>query len=221
MNAPPDTSFNRAYVGTRHDIVALVPPSVRRVLDVGCATGALGRFLKERHGADVYGAEFDPAMAKEAESHLSKVWNVDLNRTGLDSLTHTDSYDLIVFGDVLEHLIDPWAILRQAAELLDKDGSIIASFPNIGHYTTLFHLLFMRRWPYRNRGIHDRTHLRFFTRKNLLDLYTQAGLRIVQEKRNLRLWESGSSVDFMAAILDFWPFRSFVTFQYVHRLQKV
>ena len=103
--------------------------------------------------------------------------------------------------------------------LLNANGTIVTSFPNVGHFSTLLSLLVFRRWPYRDRGIHDRTHLRFFTRKNLLELYAAAGLSVVEEQRKLRLIESPSALNRYAGWLDFFPFRSYLTFQYLHVLK--
>ncbi len=215
-----DTIFNRSYTGLRTDLLALVADKPGRVLDLGCATGEMGRYLTDKYGAQVWGVEYDGAMAEVARGKLKEVWQADLNKDGLGDFPHSGSYDLIICGDVLEHLVDPWQVLRDAAGLLRPGGHIIASLPNIGHFTTLLHLAFLREWPYRRRGIHDRTHLRFFTRRNLMQLYGQAGLRVAAEKRNLRLWESGSPIDGLAKLMDFPPMRSFVTFQYIHRLLK-
>ncbi|HKP98312.1 MAG TPA: class I SAM-dependent methyltransferase [Fibrobacteria bacterium] len=214
------TAFNRSYTGLRADILSLVPAKPRRVLDLGCATGEMGRYLADTFGAEVWGVEYDGAMAQVARPKLRDVWRADLNKDSLSAFPHGEAYDLIVCGDVLEHLVDPWRVLRDAAGLLRSGGHIVASLPNIGHFTTLMHLALLREWPYRDRGIHDRTHLRFFTRRNLIQLYRQAGLEVEAEKRNLRLWESGSPVDGLARLADFPPFRSFVTFQYIHRLRK-
>lgn len=210
--------FNPSYTGVRSDVLDLVDGTPARVLDVGCATGASGSFLAQRHGSQVTGVELDPDMAQVARERLHAVHVADLNKTSLAALLGGERFDLIVFGDVLEHLVDPWAALADARALLSEGGSIIASLPNVGHYSTLLSLLFMRRWPYRERGIHDRTHLRFFTRKNLLELYASAGLSVLREQRKLRLLEAPSPLNRLAKAFDFPPFRSYFTFQYIHRL---
>ena len=212
--------FNPAYIGLRKDILSLISGRPRTVLDVGCAAGALGGYLSARFGSRVFWVEYSPEMAESARAKLEAVWCGDLNTRTLKSFPHEVRYDLIVCGDVLEHLVDPWGALREMTDLLEDGGSLVVSLPNIGHYTTLMSLFWRRKWPYRSRGIHDRTHLRFFTRRNLLELYAQAGLVPVREKRQLRFWESGSPIDRAAVLLDFFPFRSFLTFQYLHVLRK-
>lgn len=214
------SSFNPAYVGARIDLLALVDTPPSTVLDVGCATGASGELLRDRHGSRVTGIELDPRMAEVARQRLFAVHVADLNQSSISEVVGSERYDLILLGDVLEHLIDPWGTLAQAQRLLSPGGRIIASLPNVAHYSTIVSLMFFRRWPYRDRGIHDRTHLRFFTRKNLVDLYAGAGLSIAREHRKLRLLEAPSPINAMARWLDFQPFRTYLTFQYIHLLGR-
>jgi 2-polyprenyl-3-methyl-5-hydroxy-6-metoxy-1,4-benzoquinol methylase len=214
----PD-GFNRSYVGRRKDLLALVAGKPARVLEIGCALGATGGYLKEQHGCTVVGVEIDARMAEVARGHLDQVLVGDLNRSSLTDLVGDQRFDLIFFGDVLEHLIDPWSTLAAARSLLTAEGRIVASLPNINHVTTLASLIFLRRWPYRDRGLHDRTHLRFFTRKNLVELYESAGLEIEAESRNLRIIDPVASVNVVAKLFDFPPFRSYFTYQYLHRLR--
>lgn len=211
---------NPAYTGLRRDILSLVPPDPKSILDVGCAQGIMGAHLLKRFpGSRVCGVEADPDLASVARARLSRVWETDLNAHSLGELKDAGTFDLILFGDVLEHLIHPDAQLRAARELLSPEGLIITSLPNVMHYSTLLHLILLQKWPYRSRGIHDRTHLRFFTRRNLKDLFRHAGLKPIREKRNLRLWESGCALDPLSRLLDFWPFRPYFTFQYLHLLK--
>jgi 2-polyprenyl-3-methyl-5-hydroxy-6-metoxy-1,4-benzoquinol methylase len=215
---PAIPAFNPAYTGLREDVLGLIDRAPQAVLDVGCATGATGDYLRVRYGSKVTGIEIDAAMAESAKSKLFAVHVADLNRTSLRAIVPTERYDLILFGDLLEHLVDPWSTLSEARAMLNEGGIILTSLPNVAHYSTLLSLLMFRRWPYRDRGIHDRTHLRFFTRKNLLELYEQAGLSILCERRKLRLLEAPSPLNVAAKWLDFPPFRAYFTFQYIHLL---
>jgi SAM-dependent methyltransferase len=161
------------YVQARPEVAALVPPTCRRVLDVGCGTGQLGRLLKER-GHHVTGVELVPEAAAEASQWLDCVATADIE-TGLPFAS--ESFDAIVFADLLEHLIDPWRVLREATTLLAPGGVIVASVPNVQNLDVLRRLL-RGRWDYRERGILDRGHLRFFTLETIRDLFTQSGLTI-------------------------------------------
>lgn len=219
--APEADSFNRSYIGRRQDLLALVRQAPSRVLEVGCALGATGGYLKARHGCEVVGVEIDERMAELARAHLDRVHVGDLNRTTLIELLGPEPFDLIFLGDVLEHLVDPWTTLAHARSLLTDSGRIVASLPNVSHVSTLASLLFTQRWPYRDRGLHDRTHLRFFTRKNLVELYAQAGLVIEEEQRNLRLIDPVASINRLAKLFDFPPLRGYFTYQYLHRLRAL
>jgi 2-polyprenyl-3-methyl-5-hydroxy-6-metoxy-1,4-benzoquinol methylase len=153
----------------------LVGPN-RRVLDVGCATGFLGKALAAQ-GCAVIGVEFDPQAAAEARALLDEVVEADLNVTALADLFPGRQFDVIVFGDVLEHLLDPDAVLRSAVELLAAGGAVVISIPNVAHGSLRLALL-QGRWDYLETGLLDRTHLRFFTRESVLLMVAGAGLHI-------------------------------------------
>ena len=124
-------------------------------------------------------------------------------------------FDCIVFADVLEHLQNPWKVLKETTELLRENGVVISSIPNIRHYSTLISLAIKGIWPYRERGIHDETHLRFFTLKNIKRLFKEANLELTEIERNYRLIESGSKFDALAKYLALPFIRAFLTFQYL------
>jgi 2-polyprenyl-3-methyl-5-hydroxy-6-metoxy-1,4-benzoquinol methylase len=204
-------------VGERPDVLSLVRPGIETLLDCGCSTGTFGLSVKNRFGAvRVTGIEYDPAMADRAQKVLDKVCVADLNATRLQSLLPGETFDCIVTADVLEHLIDPWGLLRDAVTLLNPGGRILTSIPNVRHISTIVSLVFRGRWPYRKRGIHDVTHLRFFTRTNIVEMLEGAGLRIVRERRNLRIVERPSGKNKLAKLLDLPGLRPFYTFQYLH-----
>jgi 2-polyprenyl-3-methyl-5-hydroxy-6-metoxy-1,4-benzoquinol methylase len=147
----------------------------RRLLDVGAADGLLGRHLTAR-GWKVTGIEADPAMAAAGAAHCERMLVADLNR-GLPTLD--GDFDAIVCGDVLEHLADPAAVLRALVGALAGDGEVTVSVPNVAHLWMRLSLL-AGRFDYAERGILDRTHLRFFTRRTLDALLAGAGLRAVR-----------------------------------------
>lgn len=162
------------YAQARPEVAALIPPECRRVLEVGCGGGELGRSLRAR-GHRVTGIELVPEMAERARRWLHHVETADVELDGFPFPPH--SFDAIVFADVLEHLIDPWRVLREAVDVLTEDGAIVASIPNVQNLDVLRRLL-RGRWDYRERGILDRGHLRFFTLHTLHALFAQAGLTL-------------------------------------------
>lgn len=215
--AAEEEGFNPSYVGPRPDLVALLPRSCRSVLDLGCAVGAVGLALKARQpGVRVVGIELDPAMAAVARERIDRVVVGDLGAPDALSSLADERFDGVVAGDILEHLTDPWSVLRALAPLLRPGATIVASLPNIGFWDTWWNVMIRRRWPYRPRGIHDATHLRFFARRNVEHLFVQAGFEIVSLDRTYRLVESGSRRDRYARHLAAVPgLRELLTFQFL------
>jgi SAM-dependent methyltransferase len=162
------------YAQARPEVADLVPPDCRRVLDVGCGAGELGRLLKAR-GCYVAGVELVPEAAEQARRVLDRVEAADVEADGFPF--PPGSFDAVVFADVLEHLIDPWRVLREAARLLAEGGRVVASIPNVQNLDVLRRLL-SGRWEYRERGLLDRGHLRFFTLRTIRGLFAQAGLAL-------------------------------------------
>jgi len=148
----------------------------KRVLDVGCATGFLGEALAAQ-GCTVTGVESDPQAALKARAHLDEVVEADLNATAIADLFPGREFDAIVFGDVLEHLMDPDAVLGSAVKLLAAGGIVVMSIPNVAHGSLRLALL-QGRWDYRETGLLDRTHRRFFTREAVARMVAEAGLHI-------------------------------------------
>jgi len=147
------------------------------VLDVGCWNGTLGRALIHGAGAVVDGIERDAEQAESARANGYRVVDVcDLNMGIPEAARRT--YDFILFGDVLEHLINPEVVLAELSRRLDANGCVMVSLPNIAFFgNRLTHLL--GRWDYKDYGILDRTHLRFFTRRTMIQLVESAGLRVM------------------------------------------
>lgn len=162
----------------RPEVQPFVPPSARRVLEVGCHAGAFGSALKARPGvSEVWGVEPNAAPAAVAAGRLDRV----LNQAYDAACTLPAHYfDAVVFNDVLEHIVDPWAALRLARDHLAPGGVVVASIPNLLHQHNLQHLLLERDFRYEDNGIRDRTHLRFFTRRSMLRMFDDSGLRVTQ-----------------------------------------
>jgi len=145
----------------------------RRVLDVGAADGIVSRRLTER-GWRVTGIEGDPALAQAGAPHCERMITANLNREIPDM---AGPFDAIVYGDVLEHLIDPLRVLVELDRALGPEGFVVISVPNIAHFYIRL-LLLLGRFDYIDRGILDDSHLRFFTARSLRALIADAGLTI-------------------------------------------
>jgi 2-polyprenyl-3-methyl-5-hydroxy-6-metoxy-1,4-benzoquinol methylase len=149
-----------------------------RVLEVGCATGFMAEHLARELGCRVTGVEQDPDAARVAAGRCERLVVGDIEQPEVIAQC-AGEYDVIVFADVLEHLRDPESVLRTLARFLAPDGRILASIPNVAHWSIRWRLL-VGRWEYEDRGILDRTHLRFFTRRSALALFGRAGLAVTR-----------------------------------------
>lgn len=168
-----DISVDLGHPGTSHRYMVELVGSNKTVLDVGCATGYLAQTLNA-FGNTVSGVEYDSEAAKAAEQHMVRVDVADLDTADLVEIADGRTFDVVVFGDVLEHLRDPIPTLRQSRHLLNPGGYVVISIPNISHGDVRISLL-MGRFQYRNLGLLDNTHLRFFTRATLTELLADAG----------------------------------------------
>jgi O-antigen biosynthesis protein len=148
----------------------------QKILEFGCSTGFLSRHLVER-GCKVTGVEIEAEAAEKARQWCDQVFVADLNKPDwADGFSR--NYDTILFGDVLEHLVDPTRVLRQAAELLLPDGRVVISLPNIAYWKIRASLL-MGKFEYTSVGILDVTHLRFFTPATARRLIEESGYRLI------------------------------------------
>ena len=217
-----------AYTTPRPDICAMVPGSARRILDVGCSTGALGRSMKQaRSDRAVYGIERDPLLAGEARSVLDGVIEADLSVWNWSAPFDGGQFDCIVFADVLEHLAEPERILTSALPFLSDDGVIVVSVPNIRHVSAIAAITWGGRFPRRDRGIFDSTHLRWFTIADIRALIAACGYRVDAEQFSLRWGDRGGGrwnrvLARLPGAVKSWGFvREFLTYQVCIRAEPV
>lgn len=160
----------------RIEIAPLLPRFASRVLEIGCGSGQTLEWLRRegRCGHSV-GIELTEFAAKEAETRVDEVFCLDIE---LESPPPSmGRFDLVLMLDVIEHLRDPWAALRRVvSDLAEPNALFIVSVPNAQNYTLVLPLL-RGRFEYTERGVLDRTHLRFFTKSSTEDLLRSAGLQ--------------------------------------------
>jgi trans-aconitate methyltransferase len=199
---------NDYYSNSRKELFVLLPANLHaeNALDVGCGTGVAGRYLKDHYAVEnVVGLEKMPEIAARAAGQLDRVIVMDAESPDLPF--QPDQFDLIVMADVLEHMVDPWKALERYRVFLKPEGLMLLSIPNIQHWRTVS-LLLMGQWNYTASGILDRTHLRFFTRKSVMDLIASARLRVVRIKANMGV--KGKIVNFFTLGI----LKNFVTFHF-------
>lgn len=211
--------MNPSYTGPRKDILSLVPFTAQSILDVGCSNGALGAGLKARQDCQILGVELDPKMAEVAQDVLDEVYVGPAE--DFFKQTEQSGYDAIIFADVLEHLYDPWSVVDKASEMLAEGGVIIASLPNIRHISTVCNLFFRGIWPYKDRGLHDRTHLRFFTRRSILSLFQDHRCKVIKWKINYRITDEAFALNPAAKLFAVPGLKHFLAYQYLVVVQKV
>lgn len=148
-----------------------------RVLDIGCDTGRFGEILTEKKHCLVDGIEPCSAAADSARKRLNQVFNCSISDDILSEIV--DLYDCVLFLDVLEHLVDPWSSLRFAKNCLRPGGKLCVVVPNVAHISIIRRLL-MGEFEYTQHGTMDRTHLRWFTRKSLGNLFVETGFSNVK-----------------------------------------
>jgi len=158
------------------EMIASLAPEGARVLDVGCGCGELMQLLKHDRLVSVVGLEPDPIRFQEAREKGCDVHCCTIEECEIDLL---GQFDVVVFADVLEHLIDPGDALKKSLKLLKPQGFVIASIPNITHWSVRLNLL-LGKWEYRPVGIMDVTHLRWFDRKGAERLFLKTGFNVVQ-----------------------------------------
>ena len=209
-----------SYENARPEIQRLVPTDARRILDLGCSSGALGAALKDRGPCEVVGIELDPVYAAEAEGRLDRVVRGDLDvlASSDEALDDLGRFDCLVCGDVLEHLRDPWLVLARFARVLEPGGTVVVSVPNIRYWETFWQLAVRGTWPKRSQGIFDRTHLRWFTLRDAWNLVGDSGFEVEQLVPIGRMRPEGPHDTRVArALTRVRPLRPFVAYQVVVR----
>ena len=152
----------------------------KSVLEIGCGPGSITKILAGKSGCKVIGLELDQDAIEKVAPYCVKVMQADLNSSEWPRLLdNSEKFDVVVAADVLEHLYDPWASLQRMVPLIKPDGCIVISLPHVGH-AAVMSCMFNGDFEYRNWGLLDRTHIRFFCLKNIEDLFAQANLKITE-----------------------------------------
>jgi SAM-dependent methyltransferase len=166
------------YDWVNENLLDLIPRDARLVVEIGCAGGAMGhRYKLANPQARYIGVEYHHEAARIAAYRLDHVVAGDAEQLDAEAIgIAPGTVDCLIYGDVLEHLSDPWTVLRRQAAWLRPGGMALACIPNVQHWSVLMELL-QGKWEYRPHGLLDRTHLHFFTLDSIRDLFVAAGLQ--------------------------------------------
>lgn len=167
-------NFSAYYKYVRPEVATFLPHRYSTVLEVGCAEGDFRANLNNE--CEYWGIEPVPAAAEAAAKKLDRVL-AGTYREVCEMLPNT-YFDLVICNDVMEHMADHDAFLHSIKKKLKNNACLVGSVPNVRYLKNLFQLLVKKDWKYRNSGILDRTHLRFFTKKSLERLFRENGFTI-------------------------------------------
>jgi O-antigen biosynthesis protein len=171
-------SFDVDDENNSHAVMLRMVGSNKRVLEAGCASGHVSEQLTAQ-GCRVVGVEIDPSVVEPALPWLERVIIGDFEGDTVWPQLDGELFDAVLFGDVLEHLKDPLATLRESVTHLSPSGVVVISIPNIAHADVKLALI-QGAFPYSESGLLDRTHISFFTRDSLVQLVKDAGLAVVE-----------------------------------------
>jgi 2-polyprenyl-3-methyl-5-hydroxy-6-metoxy-1,4-benzoquinol methylase len=178
--------------GSTHNLVVELVPEGSSVLEFGCATGYMSEVLAQRCRCRVTGIELDPQAAATATAFCERVVVGDAEALDLEAHLGDERFDAVLFADVLEHLRDPAAMLRRVRPFVAEGGAVVASIPNIAHISVRLALL-GGEFRYRDLGLLDDTHLHFFTRASIVDLFESEGF-VVSTWRRRHVDESAAEI---------------------------
>ncbi|MEI7624168.1 MAG: class I SAM-dependent methyltransferase [Actinomycetes bacterium] len=184
MNDPNSKNTLGVFTGDRPDLLRFVDTKRKSALDVGCGEGAFATLLRSCGLDNIVGIEPDPVRAAIAAENADRVICSTVE-DALDGELGGEQFDLIVASDVIEHLVDPWTVVKRLADHLAPDGQLLLSVPNVGNLQVVKQLVLHGDWRYEDEGLFDRTHLRWFGRHTVRSLLEGAGL--VPERWGARL----------------------------------
>jgi trans-aconitate methyltransferase len=209
-----------AHAVVNQELLAMIPPTARRVVEVGCMHGALANAWRPTHPhAHYVGIDIDADYAAVAADYCNEAFAADIETLAAERFDHLFPSDCWIFGDCLEHLRDPWAVLKRVRAAIDADGCLLTCIPNAQHWSVLWRLA-SGNFRYEDNGLMDRTHLRWFTRTTMLEMFAATGWRVVEGvSRNLnsphqpqaleavRAYALASGLDADMAVRDATPYQ--------------
>jgi 2-polyprenyl-3-methyl-5-hydroxy-6-metoxy-1,4-benzoquinol methylase len=168
--------------GVNPELLSMLPKKAHTVVEIGCASGRLAEAYRAINPSVCYlGVELFEAAAQKAATKMDSVVIGNIEQANvlseLKEKLGESQIDVLIFSDVLEHLVDPWDILAKFKPIMSPNGCCVSSIPNISHWTILAGLIH-GEWNYADSGLLDKTHLRFFTKKTMIELFVNAGWQV-------------------------------------------
>lgn len=175
-----DIKSEQYYTCEREEMLAFVPLGAKTILDIGCGDGSFAGILKARNQAEVWGVELMQASGEKAIPKLDKVMIGEIEQY-INELP--DNYfNAITCNDVLEHIFEAEDLLLQLKSKLKSGGVLVSSIPNVRYLNNLIHVLFEKDFRYEDEGIRDKTHMRFYTQKSIIDMFERTGYKVVKSE---------------------------------------
>lgn len=208
------------HTGIRMDIISLLPQNTdQRVLEIGAGGGDTLHYIKENKLArEVVGLElFKLEGTKQGSALIDNfiIGNIEEPQKELQE----KYFDIIILADVLEHLVDPWTVLEKVSSYLKEEGKILVSLPNIREINTMVKILCLGDFRYKEDGILDKTHLRFFCKKNMLEMLNSNSLETISVRPAFKIRKDRSNRRLLN-LISFGLLEGFWTFQYLFVVGK-
>ena len=166
----------------RPECLALIQREPTVALDIGCGSGGVGYALRQRFPeCALWGCELDPTAAGLAREHFDRVLEQDIETVDFESMGLKQPFDLVCMFDVLEHLVNPWQLLRGLQRIVAQDAHLLVSLPNVANIF-LMHDALSGHWRYTKWGLLDFTHLRFFADFDARKMFYQTGYRVLEHR---------------------------------------
>ncbi|MFZ4702705.1 MAG: class I SAM-dependent methyltransferase [Candidatus Methylumidiphilus sp.] len=162
------------------DLLRIIPRKSKKLIEIGCSSGALAREWKQNTAVSHYlGVEIDERYTTQARRYCDQCITFNIENANTIFYSQQADRDCWIFGDILEHLRDPWAILSQIRKIIPSNGTVVACIPNSQHWSLQLRLC-TGDFRYENSGLLDKTHIRFFTRITIIELFESTGFKIVE-----------------------------------------
>lgn len=160
------------------DLLRFIPESSQHLIEIGCSSGALAReFKKINPNCNYLGVDIDEKYTEMASRYCDETSVMDIEESNEDFYFRHKNRDCWIFGDTLEHFRDPWKVLRRIRNVIPLHGCVVACIPNVQHWSIQVKIS-IGDFRYQDSGLLDRTHLRWFTRQTIIELFSATGFKV-------------------------------------------